>query len=291
MKPAPFQYHRAETLFEATSMLATLENARLLSGGQSLMSMMNLRYVTADHLIDLNRVQELAGIALDETHLRVRSMTRQRSLLEHQPLLARAPIFREALEFVGHIQTRNRGTVGGSLAHMDPAAELMGLAALMDAEITMTSEGAQRQVAIADYPLGYMTPNIEPLEILTDVAFELWPEGHGWDFREFAQCHGDFAVVGVGTLIANDDSGMIERAATVLIGVDDQPVRLRDVEDMLTGETPSESLFCDAGALASKHDMMGDALVTSAYRKQIAGVLVRRSLTQAVKRATEQKNV
>lgn len=285
MKPAPFRYHRADSLDEAAGLLAQLEDARLLSGGQSLMPMMNLRYVAVDHLIDLNPVRELAGIDVDTSHATVGGMTRQRALLDHGTLAARAPIFREALGFVGHLQTRNRGTVGGSLAHMDPAAELLGLAALMDAEITLTSVRGRRRVAIADYPVGYMTPNIEPDEILTAVSFALWPAGHGWDFREFAQRHGDFAIVGVGSLMALDDGGRIARAAVVLIGVDDGPMRLAEVEEMLVGEIPGDHLFRAAGAAARKREMLADALVTSAYRQHLAEVLVRRSLARAAERA------
>lgn len=287
MKPAPFKYHRAETLDDATGMLAELENARLLSGGQSLMAMMNLRYVAVDHLIDINPVAALAGISIEDNHLRIGGMTRQRSVLESDRIVARAPIIREALGFVGHVQTRNRGTVGGSLAHMDPSAELMGLASLMDAEISMTSRGGERRVAITDYPLGYMTPNIEPDEILSEVRFDLWPDGHGWDFREFAQRHGDFAIVGVGSLLSLDNGGRIERAAVTLIGVDDGPIRLGDVETALVGETPSEDVFQAAGNMAAKRELMGDALVTSAYRQKLADVLVRRSLARAAERVRE----
>lgn len=267
-------------------MLARLENARLLSGGQSLMPMMNLRYVMLDHLIDLNQVAGLARIEIGKTHVTVGGMTRQRAMLESGPLAARAPIFREALGFVGHFQTRNRGTAGGSLAHMDPAAELMGLAALMDAAITLTSARDRRRVAIADYPIGYMTPDIESDEILTEVTFALWPAGHGWDFREFAQRHGDFAIVGIGSLIALDADERIARAAVALIGVDDGPMRLAEVEEMLIGETPGDAVFRAAGAAAGKREMLADALVTSAYRQRLAEVLVRRSLARAAERAT-----
>lgn len=285
MKPAPFEYHRPATRTEAVDMLATLDNARLLSGGQSLMAMMNLRYVTVDHLIDLNRIDDLAGIRLDDGTLTLGGMTRQRAVLEDATVADAAPVIREALSFVGHVQTRNRGTVGGSLAHMDPAAELVGLAALMDAEITLTGTRGERRVNMADYPLGYMTPNIEPDEILTSVTFDLWPETHGWDFREFAQRHGDFAVAGVGSLLLLDDDGRISRAHVALIGVDDGPVRLDDVEAALIGETPGDDLFRAAGAMAAKRDMTGDALVTAAYRKKLSETLVRRSLSQAAARA------
>jgi carbon-monoxide dehydrogenase medium subunit len=285
MKPAPFTYHRAESLAEAAEMAAALENARLLSGGQSLMPMMNLRYVAVDHLIDLNPVAELAGISIDGNRVRLGGMTRQRAVLEHKPLADRCPIVAEALGFVGHVQTRNRGTVGGSLAHLDPAAELPGLAALLDAEITLSSKDGERTVAMADYPQGYMTPDIRDDEILSAVEFDLWPEGHGWDFREFAQRHGDFAMAGVGCLLSLDGGGRIDRAGLVLIGVDDGPVRLTDVETMLTGETPSDALFAAAGEAAAALPMSEDALVTEAYRRDLSRALVKRALANAARRA------
>jgi carbon-monoxide dehydrogenase medium subunit len=285
MKPAPFQYHRVSTLEEATDLLATLDNARLLSGGQSLMPMMNLRYVTPDHLIDLNPVVALSGVHIGGESVTIGAMTRQRAMMESCDLASICPIFREALRHVGHVQTRNRGTLGGSLAHMDPSAEIMGLAALLDAQITLSRKGSAREIPIADYPVGYMTPAIEPDEVLTSMTFSTWPNRHGWDFREFAQRHGDFAIVGVGSLIKLSDVRKIERASIVLIGVDDGPVRLGEVEDMLAGETPSEQLFHEAGSLAGKREMLGDAIVSSRYRAQLAGILVRRSLLNAAGRA------
>lgn len=287
MKPAPFQYHRAGTLAEAGEMLATLENARPLAGGQSLMPMMNMRYAMFDHLVDLNGVDELAGITLDETACALGAMTRQRAVLEHAGLGARMPIFAEALAHVGHWQTRNRGTVGGSLAHMDPAAELMGLAALLDARLSVTGGAGERTIAIADFPLGYMTPALEPDEILTAMTFDPWASGHGWDFREFAQRHGDFAVVGAGTLMRLDEAGRIERAAIALIGVGDAPLRLTEAEEMLRGEERGEALFREAAAVAGRQEMAEDALASAGYRQRLAAVLTRRSLASAAARAAQ----
>jgi len=289
MKPAPFTYHRAETLDMATEMLATLGGSggdvRVLAGGQSLMPMMNLRYVAVDHVVDLNPVAELAGMSFDGERLRLGAMTRQRDLLEHAEVRRRLPIIAEALENVGHLQTRNRGTIGGSLAHMDPAAELMGLAALLDATVSMASRRGQRDVAIADYPLAYMTPCLEPDEVLTGITIDTWPAGHGWDFREFAQRHGDFAVAGVGSLLTLDATGRIDRAAIVLIGVDERPIRLTAAEGMLVGEKPGDDVFGAAGAAARALPMLADALVGEAYRQHLAGVLVARSLDSASARA------
>lgn len=286
MKPAPFRYHRAGSLAEALDALGTLENARVLAGGQSLMPMMNMRYVTVDHLVDLNPVRGLAGIEVGGGSVRIGAMTRQRDLMASEELAAACPILRAALGHVGHLQTRNRGTIGGSLCHLDPAAELPGMMALLDAELTVERAGGSRHVPMAEFPLAYMTPAVEPDEILTAVGFRPWPAGHGWDFREFSRRHGDFAIVGTGCLLDVQD-GRIARAALVLIGVDEAPVRLRDVEAMLVGEAPSEALFRAAAEGAARRPTLSDALVSESYRQHLAGVLVRRSLSAAAARARE----
>ena len=286
MKPAPFKYHRATNLAEATSLAGELENARLLAGGQSLMPMMNMRYVMVDHLIDLNDVTELAGIDTNGSRASIKAMTRQCDILSSNALKLRAPIFQEALMQVGHIQTRNRGTIGGSLSHLDPAAELPGLAALHDATITISKIGSSRDVPMSEFAFGYMTPCTEPDEIVSEISFDIWPDKHGYDFREFAQRHGDFAIVGVGTLLSLDTNGSIERAACVLLGIDYQPIRLPDIESSLLGEKPSDELFTAAGKLARQRDMLEDAMIPESYRKQLADVLLRRSLKSAAERAS-----
>ena len=291
MKPAPFKYHRVTTLEEATGLLATLENARLLAGGQSLIPMMNMRYVMVDHLIDLNEISDMSGIQINGNRVRIGAMTRQRDIFASETLSDKAPIFVETLQQVGHIQTRNRGTIGGSLSHLDPAAELPGMAALHDATITLSKLGSSRHVPMLEFALGYMTPCTEPDEILTEISFDFWPEGHGYDFREFAQRHGDFAIVGVGTLMTLDAGNRIDRIACVLIGIDYYPIRLTDIEAELMGQIPSEGLFRAAGEKTRERDMMEDALVPESYRKQLSSVLLRRSLTSAAQRAAGEKNV
>lgn len=290
MKPAPFNYHRAKTLAEATDLVGRLENARLLAGGQSLMPMMNMRYVMVDHLIDLNQVEELSGIQIDDRRVTIGAMTRQRDILDSAILREHAPIFAEALTQVGHIQTRNRGTIGGSLSHLDPAAELPGLAALHDAKVTLAKTGGVREIPISEFALGYMTPCTGPEEILSQISFDLWPKGHGYDFREFAQRHGDFAIVGVGTLMTLHDDGNIGRVACVLVGIDFQPIRLPEIEAELTGNAPTEELFRSVSEKARDRAMMEDALVPESYRKQLSAVLLRRSLTSAAIRAAGGRN-
>ena len=286
MKPAPFKYHRATNFSEAASLIGELENARVLAGGQSLMPMMNMRYVMVDHLIDLNDVIELAGIDASGSRAKIKAMTRQCDIRSYDQRKRKAPIFHEALLQVGHIQTRNRGTIGGSISHLDPAAELPGLAALHDATVTISKNKSSRSVTMSEFAFGYMTPCTEPDEIISEISFDFWPENHGYDFREFAQRHGDFAIVGVGTLISLDTNGSIERAACVLVGIDYQPIRLPDVETSLVGEKPSYRLFAAAGKLARERGMLEDAMVPESYRKQLSDVLLRRSLEAAAERAT-----
>ncbi|MGF7159342.1 carbon-monoxide dehydrogenase medium subunit [Rhodoligotrophos appendicifer] len=283
MKAAAFEYHRPGTAAEALDLAASLENAKFLAGGQSLVAMLNMRYAIVDHLIDLNRVADLAGISLVGNALRIGAMTRQKTLKSDTSVARRAPIFAAALDHVGHLQTRNRGTIGGSLGHMDPSAELLALAVLHDAVVEVKSRSAAREIAIADYPIAYMTPSIEPQEMITSVTFRLPAEHHGWGFHEFAQRHGDFAVVGVAALMELSD-GKIARAAISLFGVGMAPVRLASAEVMLAGEAPRPELFEAAAASLDGVDFSTDAMASGAYRQRLARVLTRRALTDAARR-------
>ncbi|MFT5449986.1 MAG: carbon-monoxide dehydrogenase medium subunit [Gammaproteobacteria bacterium] len=154
MKPAPFEYHRPQSIAEALACLASLEDAKVLAGSQSLMAMMNFRYVTPARIVDLNRIAELAGICEDNGGLRIGAMTRQRDLLDSPVIRKRGPLMAEALNWVGHIQTRNRGTIGGSLTHLDPSAELPGVLAALDATLEVHGPQGIREIAINEWPLG-----------------------------------------------------------------------------------------------------------------------------------------
>ena len=285
MKPAPFAYHDPKTLSEVTALLARLEGAKLLAGGQSLMSMMNLRFVMPDHVVDLNGVADLDYIRESSGRLEIGAMTRQRAIERSELVRAKAPVLVEALEQVGHHQTRNRGTIGGSLCHLDPAAELPGMAALYDAELTVLGPKGNRKIALKDWALGYMTTALEPDEVLTGIAFPLWRERHGHAFLEFARRHGDFAIVGVGCLLSLDGAGAIARAALVLVGVDVKPMRLDSVEALLKGRVPGPALWRAAADEALKIDALSDAMVSGDYRKRLAGTLTARALARAAERA------
>ncbi|NKB48285.1 MAG: xanthine dehydrogenase family protein subunit M [Alphaproteobacteria bacterium] len=285
MKPGPFTYHDPTSVDDAVALLAGHEDVKLLAGGQSLMPMLNMRFVVPDHVIDLNGVADMSGIADTGDALAIGAMTRQCDLASSEIVAARAPILREALSFVGHFQTRNRGTIGGSLCHLDPAAEQPTVAAAYDAELTIVGPEGTREVAFAEWPLAYMMANLAPDELLTQIRFPYWQEAHGAAFVEFARRHGDFAIIGVAALLAVED-GKITRASVAVGGADVQPLRLADVETMLVGAAPGDAVFAEAGAMARKIDAMSDAYVTTQYRQRLAGVLVERALAQAASRAT-----
>src|SRR5437762_2584563 len=164
MKPPPFNYHDPRTVAEVVGLLSRLENARLLAGGQSLMPMLNMRFVLPDHVIDLNRVEGLSYIRCSDGTLEIGAMTRQRDLEFSDVVRERCPLMSEAIRQVGHRQTRNRGTLGGSLCHLDPSAELVSVAAVLGAVVSVTGPNGSRQIEFQSFPAGYMSPAIEPTE-------------------------------------------------------------------------------------------------------------------------------
>jgi len=285
MKPPRFSYHDPQSVAEATALLASLDNARLLAGGQSLMPMLNFRYVLPDHVIDLNGIAELAYLRETQDALEVGAMTRQRDIEFSDLVKRRCPLMAEAIEQVGHRQTRNRGTVGGSLCHLDPAAELVSVAATLDAVVRVTSKRGVREIAFADFPQGYMTPALEPDEMLTGVRLPLWPAHHGHAFVEFSRRHGDFAICSAAALLEEDGAGRITRAAVTIGGVGPAPVRAKAVEAAITGQAGSEALFREACESCRAIDAMSDVHAPKEYRQHLAAVLARRALEKAHQRA------
>ena len=272
---------------EACDLLATHENARVLAGGQSLMPMMNFRVALPEHLIDLNRVSELSYLRWEGGALCVGAMTRQRDLECSSDVARRWPILREALAHVGHRQTRNRGTFGGSLCHLDPSAELVNVTALLGGTLHAASNRGTRDIAFADFAVGYMTTCLAPHELLAGVTLPLPGKGSGQAFVEFARRHGDFAVVACSALVSLDRTGRIADAALALSGLGHAPVRPAAIEQGLRGEKPGPAAFKAAAAAAEKLDAMADAYVTSDYRRHLARVLTYRALEQASARAVD----
>jgi carbon-monoxide dehydrogenase medium subunit len=284
MKPAPFDYHAPRTLEEATALLATLENAKVLAGGQSLVPMMNFRYVIVDHLVDLAKIGSLAGISVADGRMRIGAMTRQREI-EFSPDVARhSPLLLEAIKNVGHRQTRNRGTIGGSLSHADPAAELPTVCAAYDAVIELVSQSGTRKVPFGEFGMGFMTTAAAPDEIVTAIEFPLWPKGHGFGFQEFARRHGDFAVAGAAVLVDLGDDGLVRRASVTLCGVANAPVRLPEAEAALTGKRLDDASIGAAVKAVKSIEPTSDIHATPEFRSHLAQVLLTRALRDAAGR-------
>ena len=284
MKPPPFTYHDPATVEEALALLAEKDNARLLAGGQSLMPMLNMRYVLPDDIIDINKIAELSSIEVTGGALRIGAMTRQRDIEFSEAVTAACPIMHEAILQVGHRQTRNRGTLGGSLGHLDPSAEIPTVAMAVDATIHVRGKSGQRDVAMADFPAGYMTPSIELDEMITGATFPSWPDGHGYAFVEFARRHGDFAIVSAAALLEVDGGGVVRRVSLTVGGVGPSPVRCTEAEGMIVGQTGAEELFREACETCRKIDALEDIHADKDYRQHLAAVLSRRALVKALER-------
>ena len=285
MKPAPFKYHDPKTLSELVELMSNLEDAKILAGGQSLMPMMNMRYVTPEDVIDINGVNELDFIKLENDHITIGSMTRQKDILSNQEIFDTAPIFKEALNHVGHIQTRSRGTIGGSLCHLDPSAEIPALASLYDASLTVVNRQGSREIPIDEWVLAYMMPSISEEEILTSISIPVWKNPHGFAFIEFARRHGDFAVCGAGTLVEIDANDIISKVAIVVAGVDVKPLRLSTLESDLIGKKATKDTLEYAYSSAKKIEAISDVYFSTQYRQRLAGTMVKRSLEVAIERA------
>ncbi len=284
MKPPNFSYHDPRTTADAVGLLSSLENAKLLAGGQSLMPMLNMRFVLPDHVIDLNRVEGLNYINARGDTLEIGAMTRQRDIEFSDLVKKKCPLMHEAIAQVGHRQTRNRGTIGGSLCHLDPSAELVSVAAALDAKISVIGKTGTRSIDFKDFPVAYMTPAIELDEMLTAISLPCWPARHGYAFVEFARRHGDFAIVSAAALIEEDASGKVTRASVTLGGIGPAPVRAHDVERALIGEKIEEKRLAEICETLRTLDAVDDIHAPASYRQQLATVLPRRALLKAHQR-------
>jgi carbon-monoxide dehydrogenase medium subunit len=284
MKPPNFSYHDPRTTADAVGLLSSLENAKLLAGGQSLMPMLNMRFVLPDHVIDLNRVEGLNYINARGDTLEIGAMTRQRDIEFSDIVKKKCPLMREAITQVGHRQTRNRGTIGGSLCHLDPSAELVSVAAALDAKIAVIGKTGTRSIDFKDFPVAYMTPAIELDEMLTAISLPCWPARHGYAFVEFARRHGDFAIVSAAALIEEDAGGKVTRASVTLGGIGPAPVRAYDVERALIGEKIEEKRVAEICETLRTLDAVDDIHAPASYRQQLATVLPRRALLKAHQR-------
>ena len=287
MKPPRFSYHDPATLDEAVRLLDELDDAKVLAGGQSLLPMMNMRFVIPDHIIDLNHISGLDEIHTNGEQIYIGAMTRQRALLASSLLQTRCPLMTEALHQVGHRATRNRGTLGGSLCHLDPAAELPVVLAAHDANIQVRSSNGERTIVMQEFPAFYMTPAIEPNEIVMGINFTAWKEGHGYAFLEYARRHGDFAIVAAAVLIELSDDHQVARCSITLGGVGAGPLRLLTAESMFCSSDASDTAADEVAQICREIDTIEDVHASTAYRRHVAETLVARGLKLAMARARQ----
>ena len=282
MKAPPFRYHRPATLSAAIDLFASLDNARVMAGGQSLMPMMNYRLAAPDDLIDLGGIGELVGITETDTTLMVGAMTTQRTL-EHSALVARhVPMVAAAIRHVGHQQTRNRGTIGGSLCHFDPGAELPVAACALDAVLIAAGPAGERRIRFAEFSAGMLANTLQHGEILIRIELPKIIPPTGVAFLEFNRRPADFAIVSVAASLSLDATGRIEEAAIAIGGSFDAPVRLRAWEADCVGQHAENAVFDAAAQQAAALECFGDGVYPADYRQELAGVLVGRALVVAL---------
>jgi len=290
LKPARFEYAAPETLSEAVSLLQQHEDddVKILAGGQSLVPLLNMRMARPGLLVDLNRIAELQYIREEGDWLAIGAMTRKRAVEESDLVRLRQPALLAATQLVGHPQIRNRGTVGGSMAHADPAAEYPALALVLGAQIEAQGPNGKRTIDASDFFITYLTTALEEGEILTELRIPAMAPGTGWSFQEFARRHGDFAMAGVGVTLELDASGRCANTKIVPFALGPTPFRATAVEEAINGEEPSPDLFASAckKIAGGIEDPTSDVHASVEYRRDLATVLGARALAEAVERAS-----
>lgn len=289
MKPAPVDYHAADSLDEALALLAEHgADAKALAGGQSLIPLLNFRLARPTVLVDLNRLAELDYVrSADDGGLSVGAMTRHATLERDPQVAAAAPLLHAAAAYIAHPQIRNRGTLGGTLAHADPAAELPVVAVALGARLRIVAAGgAERWADAADFFVGLLTSDLQPGELLVEVRVPAMPPASGWSFHELARRTGDYAHAGVAVVLTRDGDACT-RARLVYLSLGDGPVRARQAEQLLESRGVSAGTIDEAAALAAASEIepTGDIHASEAYKRHLARVLTRRALAEAWQRA------
>lgn len=288
MKPPRFEYYDPKSVEEAVSLLQRHEGeGKVLAGGQSLVPLLNMRLARPECLVDVARIPGLDYVRLADGGVSIGAMTRQRTVELSEAVRDRHPLLHAAVQLIAHPQNRNQGTVGGSIAHADPAAELPAVSLALDAEMRAAGPNGQRTIPAGDFFVTYLTTALEPAEVLTEVKFPLLPERTGWSVMELARRHGDFALCGVVAILSLDRAGQCSSARIVLFGVGPTPVRACEAERLLVGEKAAEKVFGHAAQKASEEieEPLSDIHATREYRRDLARVLTRRALAEAAQRS------
>ncbi len=287
MKPAPFEYFAPESVEEALDLLEQHgDTAKILAGGQSLGPLLNMRLASPEVLIDINRLEDIAYIRHDDGYLKIGALARQRTI-ERSLLIPKSwPLLYEAAPYIGHPTLRNRGTICGSLAHADPAAELPAIATALDAELHILGPEGERSARPEEFFESYMTTSLKPEELLAEVRFPPPRPRTGVAWLEVARRHGDFALVGVAAVLTLREDGTCEAARLVYTGVAPVPYDAREAAELLAGEQPDGESFDAAAEKAAELSEPGsDVHASAAYRRHLIRVLSRRALGKALERA------
>ena len=282
MKLPPFDYACPTTLPEAIELLASHDDAKAIAGGQSLVPMLAFRLAQPSLLVDLRKLADLRGIRISDAGVTLGAMVRWRDIEDDERLETAHPLLKAAISHVAHYQIRNRGTVGGSIAHADPAAEMPGIAMTCDAEIAVVGKSGAHVIQAADFFQGALTTALTTDEIIVEIRLPAWPAGRRWGFQEFARRRGDFAMAAAAVFYDQDERGKARNAHVGVIGVGDRPLRLTAVEDVLNGESIDEATIAKADAATSAAvEPQDDIHASAAYRRSLVGTMVERALRSA----------
>ena len=283
MKPAKFDYFAPDTLDEALELLAQHgPDAKALAGGQSLMPMMNLRLVRPAVIVDINRIGGLSGVSAADGTVTIGSLTRQRDLERSDAIRNAFPMMAAAISHIGHFQIRNRGTIGGSLAHADPAAELPAICTALDGELALADSNGTQTMAAAEFAVAPLITSLAPEQLLTEIRLPTLDDGWRWGFREVSRREGDFALVGSVAMLRTDGDGVCQEARITMFAVGDGPARMPAAEQSLVGRVVDDTARREAAALVSEAVTPGsDIHASSEYRKEVSAVMARRALEDA----------
>lgn len=288
MKPPDFAYHRPDSVSEALDCLRTLDGeVRLLAGGQSLVPMLNFRLARPDHLVDLNNIAELDYVRGGEAAIEIGALARHHRLATDPQIRAAVPLLAHGAASIGHYAIRRRGTLGGSLAHADPAAQLPLLALLLDAEVLCHSASSAREVPAADFFQSIMATALEPGEVIVGVRFPVMPPQFGWGFELFSQRQGDFAIVVVAALLALDAAGRVSNLSVAVGGVSAKPVRFDEVTARFLSQRPDEKWLAAVATAVQSVCEIEETRIPAIFRQELMQVLTRRATAAALQRMRE----
>ena len=292
MKPVSFDYFAPTTVNEAVALLEEHgDDAKILAGGQSLVPMMNFRLVRPTCLVDINQIRDLAYIHEKDDRLHIGAITRHRDLETSTLVQQCNGLLFEGVQLIGHTAIRTRGTVGGSIIHADPTAELPAILAALDGEVRLIGPNGQRTISWRDLFVTFFTTVIEPVEICDEIIIPKLPSGAGWAFEEFTRRHGDFAVAGVAAVIVTDNNDCCTDARLAITGTAPTPIRATQAESFLVGKSLTQTTLDEAGRLVSTEvEPESDVHATADYRKHLAGALTTRALQRAVERCRSRKD-